>query len=331
MTTPAQPLRIALAQINCTVGDIEGNAAKIADWTARARDDDASLVIFPELALTGYPPEDLLLKTHFLDATRQALDDLASSTSGIVALVGFPERAGDVYNSAAVLADGEVAAVYRKIHLPNYGVFDEQRYFQAAEEPATFDLGGVTLGITVCEDIWEPGPPATSEALAGAEVIVNLSASPYHRGKGIQRERMLEQRARDNLVAVLFCNAVGGQDELVFDGHSVALDQDGELLARAPQFEQALVHCTVDPGAVAAARLRDPRHRSAVRRERQPGQPLAVSLASLEVETPTESAEVGGEKSELLGPEEEIYAALRTGLRDYVHKNGFEHVVLALS
>ena len=332
MTTPAQPLRVALAQIDPTVGDIEGNAAQIADWTARAREGGASLVVFPELALTGYPPEDLLLKTHFLDATRAALDGLAASTRGIVAMVGFPERAGDVYNSAAVLADGEVAAIYRKIHLPNYGVFDEERYFQAADQPATIELNGVTLGLTICEDIWEPGPPATSEALAGAEVIVNLSASPYHPGKGLERERMLVQRARDNLAAVLFCNTVGGQDELVFDGHSVAIDQDGELLARAPQFEEALVHCTVDPGAVAAARLRDPRHRSAVRREREPGRPLAVSLGSLEVETPTGRAEVGGEKSAgLLGPEEEIYAALRTGLRDYVEKNGFEHVVLALS
>jgi NAD+ synthase (glutamine-hydrolysing) len=331
MTTPAQPLRIALAQIDSTVGDIEGNAAKIADWTARARDDDASLVIFPELALTGYPPEDLLLKTHFLDATRQALEDLADATSGIVALVGFPERAGDVYNSAAVLADGEVAAIYRKIHLPNYGVFDEQRYFQAAEEPSTFELGGVTLGITVCEDIWEPGPPATTEALAGAEVIVNLSASPYHRGKGAERERMLVQRARDNLVAVAFCNLVGGQDELVFDGHSVAIDQDGELLARAPQFEEALVHCTIDPGAVAAARLRDPRHRTAVRRERKPAKPLATSLGSLELDPPKETPELGGEIAELLSPEAEIYRALCTGLGDYVDKNGFERVVLALS
>src|SRR3954469_14871557 len=167
MTTPAQPLRAALAQMNPTVGDIEGNAAKIADWTARARDEGASLVVFPELTLTGYPPEDLLLKTHFLDATRAALDSLAASTHGIVAMVGFPERAGDVYNSAAVLADGQVAAIYRKIHLPNYGVFDEQRYFQAADEPATIELNGITLGLTICEDIWEPGPPATSEALGG--------------------------------------------------------------------------------------------------------------------------------------------------------------------
>src|SRR3954464_472225 len=330
MTTPAQPLRAALAQIDTTVGDIEGNAAKIAEWTGRARDEGASLVVFPELALTGYPPEDLLLKTHFLDAARAALDSLAASTHGIVAMVGFPERAGDVYNSAAVLADGQVAAIYRKIHLPNYGIFDEQRYFQAADEPATIELNGITLGLTICEDIWEPGPPATSEALAGAEVVVNLSASPYHRGKGLQRERMLEQRARDNLVAVLFCNLVGGQDELVFDGHSVAVDQDGELIARGPQFEEAMVHCTIDPGGVAAARLRDPRHRTAVRRQREPGRPLAASLGSLELDPPKETAQVGGELADLLGPEAEIYRALCTGLRDYVDKNGFERVVLAL-
>src|SRR3954447_12992151 len=330
MTTPAQPLRAALAQIDATVGDIEGNAAKIADWTSRARDEGASLVLFPELALTGYPPEDLLLKTHFLDATRAALDGLASSIRGIVAVVGFPERAGDVYNSAAVLADGEVAAVYRKIHLPNYGVFDEQRYFQAADEPATIELNGVTLGLTVCEDIWEPGPPATAGALAGAEVIVNLSASPYHLGKGLERERMLVQRARDNLVAVLFCNAVGGQDELLFDGHSLGIDQDGELIARAPQFEEALTLCTVHPGAVASARLRDPRHRTAVRRERGEHGTLATSLASIEVAS-EQPDELGGPISPVLEPEAEAYAALRLGLHDYAHKNRFEHVVFGLS
>jgi NAD+ synthase (glutamine-hydrolysing) len=321
-----QPLRAALAQIDPTVGDIEGNAAKVAEWTARARDEGASLVLFPELTITGYPPEDLLLKTHFLDAAGAALQDLARQTRDIVAVVGFPERRDDVYNAAAVLAEGQVQTVYRKIHLPNYGVFDEQRYFQAGDEPATVQLGGITVGLTVCEDIWEPGPPATTEALAGAEVIVNLSASPYHRGKGPERERMLVQRARDNLVAVLFCNAVGGQDELVFDGHSLAIDQDGEVLARAPQFEESLVTCTIDPGAVAAARLRDPRHRSAVRRQRESIAPRA----SLELNPPPQQ-EVGGEVSHLLGPEEEVHTALRTGLRDYVDKNGFKRVVLALS
>jgi NAD+ synthase (glutamine-hydrolysing) len=323
-----QPLRIALAQIDTTVGDVAGNARKIADGITRARDRDASLVVFPELALTGYPPEDLLLKTHFLDAAKAALEELAGQTRGIVALVGFPERTDDVYNAAAVLADGTVAAVYRKMHLPNYGVFDEQRYFQAGSQPSLFELNGVKVGLTICEDIWEPGAPASSEALAGAELIVNLSASPYHAGKGLERERMLVQRARDNLVSVLFCNLVGGQDELVFDGHSVAIDQDGEVLARAPQFEEALVLCTVDPGAVAAARLRDPRHRTARRAEHAE---LAAGVAAIEVEVASEPDEVGGDISPLLGSEEEIYSALRTGLRDYVDKNRFEHVVIALS
>ena len=203
-------LRVALAQIDTTVGDIEGNTAKIRAGIARARDEGAMLVVFPELALTGYPPEDLLLKTHFLDAAGDALEQLASEVEGIVAMVGFPERADDVYNAAAVLADGRVAAVYRKVFLPNYSVFDEQRYFQSGPGGALLELNGIPLGITICEDIWEPGPPATDEALAGAQVIVNLSASPYHAGKGLERETMLAQRARDNNTAVLFCNLVGG-------------------------------------------------------------------------------------------------------------------------
>jgi NAD+ synthase (glutamine-hydrolysing) len=326
----AEPFRAALAQMNPTVGDIEGNAARISELIRRSRDEGAQLVLFPELALTGYPPEDLLLKTHFFTAAGRALRDLAAGTRDIVAVVGFPERADDVYNSAAVLADGQVAAVYRKMHLPNYGVFDEQRYFQAGAQPATFELNGVTIGLTICEDIWEPGPPATDEALAGAEVIANLSASPYHLGKGLERERMLVQRARDNLVSVLFCNAVGGQDELVFDGHSLAIDQDGELIARAPQFEEALTLCTLNPGAVAAARLRDPRHRTAVRRERGQDGELASSLAS--VETANEGfAEIGGPISTPLEPEAEAYAALRLGVRDYAQKNRFDHVVFGLS
>jgi NAD+ synthase (glutamine-hydrolysing) len=321
-----EPLRAALAQINPVVGDIEGNAAKVADGIARARDGGAALVVFPELCLTGYPAEDLLLKTQFVDAAAAALEELAAEAREIVAFVGFPERADDVYNCAAVLADGRVAAVYRKVHLPNYGVFDEQRYFQAGSEGAIVELNGVPIGVTVCEDIWEPGPPASSEALAGAQIIVNLSASPYHRGKGMERERMLVQRARDNVAAVLFCNTVGGQDELVFDGHSVAIDQDGEVIARSPQFEEALTFVTVDPGAVAAARLRDPRHRTAARRERK----AVPVLASLSVES--ERAErVGGGVAKTLGPEEEVYSALRLGLRDYVRKNGFERVVIALS
>ena len=330
MTPRPEPLRAALAQMNPTVGDIAGNTRRIAELTAEARDRGAQLVIFGELAVCGYPPEDLLLKTHFLEATRTSLEELAAGTHGIVAVVGFPEHSEDVYNAAAVLADGAIAGVYRKVHLPNYGVFDEARYFQSGLRPACFELNGITVGLTICEDIWEPGPPATTEALAGAEVIVNLSASPYHAGKGAERERMIVQRARDNLATVLFANTVGGQDELVFDGHSVAVDQDGRVLARAPQFEESLTICTIDPGAVDAARLRDPRHRGAVRAERASGGGAGVDmLASLTVDA--RPGQVGGELALVLGAEQEVYAELRTGLRDYTDKNRFDHVVLGLS
>jgi NAD+ synthase (glutamine-hydrolysing) len=331
MTMRTEPLRVALAQINPTVGDIDGNAAKIATAIADAKNQGAQLVVAPELALTGYPPEDLLLKTGFVDAAGAALAELAAAADGVVALVGFPERSDDVYNAAAVLADGRVAAVYRKMFLPNYGVFDEHRYFQSGTEPALLELNGVALGLTICEDIWEPGPPASLEALAGAQAIVNLSASPYHAGKPHEREQMLVQRARDNLAAVLFCNMVGGQDELVFDGRSVAIDQDGEVIARAPQFEEALVLCEIDPGAVAAARLRDARHRAAVRRGRERGDQPAATIARATVPPADPAIEVGGPVAAGLGPDEEVYAALVTGLRDYVEKNGFERVVIALS
>ena len=203
-----------------------------------------------------------------------------------MALVGFPERAEDVYNAAAVLADGEVAAVYRKMYLPNYGVFDEQRYFQSGAEAGIFELNGIPIGVTICEDIWEPGPPAMTEALAGAQVIVNLSASPYRIGYGHGRERMLAQRAVDNLAAVVFVNTVGGQDELVFDGHSLAIDQDGRVLARCAAVRGGLTLCTIDPREVASARLRDTRHRANVRRQRRAApaaEPPVVHLASLEV------------------------------------------------
>src|SRR6476661_6226784 len=293
MTMRTEPLRVALAQINSTVGDIPGNARKIREWIGRAREEGAQLVVFPELALTGYPPEDLLLKTHFVDAAGAALAEIARETEDgdLVALVGFPERRDDVYNACAVLAEGSVQAIYRKEFLPNYGVFDEARYFQAGIEPALIEVNGVAVGLTICEDIWEPGPPATTEALAGAQVIVNLSASPYHAGKPREREQMLVQRARDNLATVVFCNLVGGQDELVFDGQSVVIGPSGEVLARAPQFEEALVTCTIDPGDSAAMRLRDARHRAAVRRYREGGGDTCPVLARLSVEGDAEKVE----------------------------------------
>ena len=332
MADRADLLRVALAQINPTVGDIRGNSRLIAENVSRARDQGAALVVFPELTLSGYPPEDLLLKTGFLDAAAVALHELAAQTHGIVAVVGFPERDDDVYNSAAVLADGDIAAVYRKMYLPNYGVFDEQRYFQSGSEAAIVEVNGVPVGLTICEDIWEPGPPAMTEALGGAQVIVNLSASPYRVGYGRGRERMLVQRAIDYLAAVVFVNTVGGQDELVFDGHSLAVDQDGRVLARCPQFEEHLALCTIDPREVAAARLRDTRHRVNVRRQRRATadvEPPLRTLASLAVAS--QGGKVAGDTATVLDPEAEVYKALCTGLRDYTDKNRFDHVVLALS
>jgi len=275
----ADELRIALGQMNAVVGNIDGNAAKVEDLAARARDAGAQLIVFPELTLTGYPPEDLLLKRGFLRRAQAALEGL--SVSGITALVGWPEAVdGRVHNAAAVIADGEVRAVYRKVLLPNYGVFDERRWFEPGSDPVVVDVDGTPVGITICEDIWAPEPTAATAA-AGASVVVNLSASPYHHGKGMERERMIARLARDNGVTMAFCNLVGGQDELVFDGHSLIVRPDGEVAARGPQFDEALI------------------------RE--------------------------GEILEPLGPEEEIYRALVTGVHDYVAKNGFEKVVIASS
>jgi NAD+ synthase (glutamine-hydrolysing) len=327
MAEIAQPLRIALAQLNMTVGDIDGNASAVVDALARARAEGAQVAVFPELAVNGYPPEDLLLKTHFLAAGRRAIDEIALQVGDMVVLIGFAEHAEDVYNSLAVLADGRVQGVYRKIFLPNYGVFDEQRYFQAGESPALIQVNGATLGLTICEDIWEPGPPASEEALAGAEVIVNTSASPYHMSKGSQRERMLIQRARDNLAYVVFCNLVGGQDELVFDGYSLVVDQDGELVARGSQFEEELIVCDIDPSTAQRVRLRDTRHRPASRTRRF----QIPTLATVETPVRHDAIEVGGPRAKPLEPDAEVYAALSLGVRDYVDKNEFHQVVLGLS
>ncbi|HEX2086636.1 MAG TPA: NAD+ synthase [Solirubrobacteraceae bacterium] len=321
-------MRLALAQINATVGDLSGNERRIAERLDEAREAGARLVLFPECAVSGYPAEDLLLKDHFLADCRATLERIAERTDGLVAVVGFPERAHDVFNAAAVLADGEVAGIYRKMHLPNYGVFDEVRYFQAGEQPALIEVDGVLVGLTVCEDVWQPGPPASLEALAGAQLIVNISASPYEHGKPRRREQMIVQRARDYVSAMAFCALVGGQDELVFDGHSFVCDHDGVVLARAAGFAEDLLVCDVDPSATRRGRLRDTRHRVAARE-------LDAEVPTLAVCEP-EPALAGAQAAEarivpFLEPDAEVYAALVTGLRDYVEKNGFDHVVLGLS
>jgi len=289
-------MRLALCQINATVGDIAANADRILAGVRSAREAGAELVLFPELALTGYPPEDLLLREHFLADARSALDDLAREVDGITAIAGFPELdSGRVYNSAAVLADGTIQPIYRKLHLPNYGVFDERRYFTPGSSGATIEVGDHRVGLTVCEDLWQPGPPATEEAASGASLLINISASPYHAGKGAEREQLFAQRAIESGAHVAFCALVGGQDELVFDGHSFVLDPTGTTIARARQFSEDLLVCDLDlpsgPPAASSNRLHEP-------------------LAPVEAE---------------------VYAALQLGLRDYVDKNGFSHIVLGLS
>jgi NAD+ synthase (glutamine-hydrolysing) len=320
-------VRIALAQINATVGDIAGNEELILRATAEAREAGAQLVLLPELAVTGYPPEDLLLKEHFLAAARESVERIAAACTGIAALVGFPERTDDVYNSAALCVDGAIAGVYRKMHLPNYGVFDEVRYFQSGPGPAVFELDGVTIGVTICEDIWRPGTPETEEALAGATVIVNISASPYVADKDRTRERMVAQRAADTLATYAFCALVGGQDELIFDGGSFVCDHEGTVIARAPQFTEHLLICDVDPRAAASTRLRDTRQRPAARELKAE----VAHLGSFTVEPDHDFDQPGGEIAEPLDDCSEIYAALVLGTRDYVRKNGFQHVCLGLS
>lgn len=320
-------MRLALAQVNPTVGDIAGNEALVRAQLARAREAGAQIALFPELVITGYPPEDLLLKEHFLADARAAVERIAGDAQGIVAIVGFPERAEDAYNAAAVLADGAVQAVYRKVNLPNYGVFDELRYFQRGPGGAIIEVDGVKVGLTICEDIWVPGAPLSDEALAGATVIVNIDASPYHAGKGLEREQMVSQRARDNLAAVAFCALYGGQDELVFDGHSFVVDHKGNVIARAPQFAEDLLICDVDVQAAGAARLRDTRQRPAARA----GQADVAQLGSFTTEGRSDPAAPGGPVADVLDRDAEIYAALVLGTRDYVTKSGFQHVVLGLS
>src|SRR4249919_1184807 len=271
-------MRLALAQLDAVVGDLAGNRALIVDAIREARAAGADLVVFPELAVTGYPPEDLLLRPGFIRAAEESVEQIALETRGTTVLVGAPHFDRDLYNACYVLSGGEVKAIYRKRFLPNYGVFDEDRYFAPGRDLVLLEHGKTLIGPTVCEDMWQPGPPATDLALAGAELLVNISASPFYVGRDREREEMFVTRARDNSCFVAFCNAVGGQDELIFDGHSVVIDDEGTILARAPGFEEALLVVDVEPHAVIGRRLRDVRRRALAReREELPAQIVEVS------------------------------------------------------
>ena len=323
-------LRLFLCQMNPTVGDIEGNAQKIRLGLAKAKDLRADIAVFPECALVGYPAEDLLLKSQFIRDNLAALDELREHTRGITAVVGFVHREDDIYNAAAVVCNGEIRGVVKKRFLPNYGVFDEERYFQSGTDTRVFRLGEATFGVTLCEDIWYPGGPARAQALfGGAELLVNVSASPYHAGKVQFRETMLSTRASDNAALLAFCNLVGGQDELVFDGNSLVFSPTGELLARGLPFEEDHVVVDLDPTEVFHQRLRDPRRRFALRQE-GPAVPQVETLLIPELPA---VARPPLPRRQVVPPccEEEIYRALVLGCGDYARKNRFEKVLLGLS
>ena len=320
-------LRIALAQINPTVGDFEGNVRRIVDGVEQARALGAGLVAFPELAVPGYPPEDLVFKSAFIEANLRALDAVTRAARGLTAVVGFIDKRQDVFNAAAVIHDGAIGGIYHKQYLPNYGVFDENRYFQAGTETPVFTAVDLTFAVNICEDIWYPTGPTTAQALAGAELIVSINASPYHAGKARFREQMVATRAADDLVYLAFVNTVGGQDELVFDGASLLVDERGEVLARGRQFREDLICADLDLDAVFRARLRDSR-----RRKETLDAEDEVSRVVLPPLAPASAPALEPRASEpALGPVAEVFEALVLGTRDYITKNGFKHVVVGLS
>lgn len=319
-------VRLAMGQVNVTVGDLEGNVRKITETITRAKAQGATMVLLPELAISGYPPEDLLLKPDFIHACQRALDDVRRASTGVVTLVGFPDRTDhDIYNAAAIIQDGQLLGVYHKQFLPNYGVFDENRYFGVGSRVPIFDFDGDMVGVNICEDIWYPTGPHQLQADAGAELLLNLSASPYFRAKGYSRERMLATRAADNVAIVAYCNLVGGQDEIVFDGWSVIYGPTGELIARGPAYEEALILADLDLDSVFRERLHDPRRRKVGVPER------IVRYGAASIRPTADATPIKPIISPMLDPVGEVYQALCLGLQDYVRKNGFTKVALGLS
>jgi NAD+ synthase (glutamine-hydrolysing) len=327
------PVRIALAQINVTVGDLEGNTNKILEYMERARGLGADLVAFPELAVTGYPPEDLLLKPKFVKENLDQLQRIIAASTDITAVVGFVDLCDDLYNAAAIIQNGRLIGVYHKSYLPTYGVFDEDRYFQRGYDAPIYSLGEISMGVNICEDIWYPSGPSSLQSAKGAQIIVNINGSPYHCGKRTNRERMLATRAADDLVIVAYVNMVGGQDELVFDGGTAIYDQRGEMIARANDFVEDLLVADLDVSAVLRTQLHDPRWR----KERRKLTESELEIGDIVYGEPlvNETAKPALPVVERSLPEPnspaEMYAALVLGTGDYVRKNGFKKVILGLS
>jgi len=322
-------LRVALAQINATVGDLAGNADLIRGAALRAREAGADLVCFPELAVTGYPPEDLLLRRRFVDDNLAVAKQVAAETAGIVSVYGFVDADDDIYNAAAIAADGRILDVYHKHYLPNYGVFDEERYFRAGRRAPVYEIAGALVGVNICEDIWYPEGPSLAQSFSGAEVLININGSPYHAGKRAFREKMLATRASDNMAIVCYVNLVGGQDELVFDGGSMVFNEKAELIARAPQFREDLLIIDLDVGAVRQSRLHDTRRRKErldfLSRERPERIPIS---GTQHMERPPLEQGCLTPQLDLVA---EIYEALVLGTSDYLRKNSFRTAIIGLS
>jgi NAD+ synthase (glutamine-hydrolysing) len=325
-------LRVGLGQIDVCVGDLRGNLKKILEYIEVAKNLGADILCFPELAVTGYPPEDLLLKSSFIEDNLETLHKIREASIGITVIVGFVDKKEDIYNAAAIIHDRELVDVYHKRYLPNYGVFDENRYFQSGTRAPVYKLGNVTFGVNICEDIWYPGDPTREQAILGdAQVIINISSSPYYASKVKSREQMLAVRATDYSVIVVYCNLVGGQDELVFDGHSVIIGETGKVIARASGFKEELLIADTSPDRVFRSRLHDPRRRKekyALRVESKKAQ--LVNLAQVE-SSRNSRPRIVSTVEEFMDVEEEVFRALVLGTRDYVTKNGLKKVVIGLS
>ena len=335
-------LRVGMAQINTVVGDLSGNRKKIIETIRNARRKGVQLLTFPELAVTGYPPKDLLIKRSFIKKNHESLEKIVPESKGMCVVLGFVHLADDLYNAAAILHDGKWIGTQHKVYLPNYDVFDENRYFQVGAESFLFKLDSVLFGVNICEDIWFPGGPAMHMGRSGAEMVVNISASPFHAGKAGIRRQMISTRAKDNATVVVFTNLVGGQDDLVFDGRSMIANQEGDVIARGKAFEEDLVVCDLNLEAVRHKRLRSPRNRRKTYEARTRGELLSIiesrgTTAHVEKRRcrKTVDPEVNPfllkESTETYDPYEEAYAALKLGVKDYTLKNGFKKAVIGIS